>query len=1583
VIGALLLLSPYPQHQDFIFSFHGKPVTRPHSSTLEDYGVAAGSSITFNVIPKGRCLGGATPPSSPAPAVRTSNRTSHPPLRLVESPTVQEPLRSPSSARKSNSVCPPRRLQPALAVDTIVRQFHIDNLQGHAIQDESLARSLNDTPVTHHVAGRGAFDGIISGYRVLNEPLQAYILHKITFEDSTREPIEVPFDEALNLYERHLEEHLMDGSPLEICPRTTVMDHLPEVLGNPRVQLVAGQGTAVPLLLPIPSSLCDYPIQVSSQGKLLTGHIKKRAISSHGLHMWGVVATASDDLIWIDNDDLFHCVDRAKRLSKIKAPTKKHHLLRAIKGFTPEVTEGWNFDTGNFVGRAGSVHLTVATQPAGRLQGGSQIRTKRRNNATPVFTVIVEATFSPPGNLGPPTAFWARLQSDPTLSVILTSAQIAADALHAYDVAKQVGVRSRQRTFPRVSAAGSPLMDTLDSCLGDFQDFSAQTDSWKCSLQTFETLTSGEPFKDLGLGFVLDNRSVPGLAQPALRRALARVVSLVEDGHAMGWRLLEHFSGLILGIAKEEVDFGAVVRKRAALLLAGDWKTLIDGMVRRRPTHVSNPSVMGDPLDTLASRAQYHITRNGSISKASQTLRSPLDPVAPPRGTLTATMRKLHPQVGDPIPDPPFANLFGAQRGATQGGGDRPPIAPPPFLVHQTQQTNASTHLSRLRNSIASPGVRADTPTIPPISFTVQEVILRVRRGDNGVSGGLDGNDYRILKCWFSKNDLLAQALTRVLNMIAAGKVSPEGCCLINASRGVGVPKDELGDLRPVAVGHLLLRLIGSLALQKLAPDTHKFFVPAQFGVGVRSGSEIMINAISARLQLRQQEICISCDVKNAFNSFDRSKLWGPLRAHFPSLEHLVRLAYMEIGTVIFSEPGDDRPSQISSTVGSRQGCSLGSFLYCLAIHEDLLQLQRDFPDCHITAYCDDLTIVGPPARAILAYKKWSYIYSKNLQGELRDEKGKVYSRELSEPQLRSLGLPTEVMVSMDGIKVLGAPIGSSSFIYSFLEQKVIDLEHDMLVIERMTLHHAQHTLITKSVQHRMGYLLRCIPCGDRATFAPLAARYDKCILSVPQRICHHVRLTQRAVDIAYLPMYLGGLGYRRWLDLADPSYLASYFFMRKTLPTMFPDLGIAFPDPASVTVGIGIGTVSRDHRGGEAAAAFLRLRCSATTLLDTLNKEECSLHHLQKKLTEIVDQRHADALVTSLRRSTDVRAHQHLAYQLSSRADRHSLSATPVDSDTTLSNSTLLVAVSLRLLEPILPFYENEPSTQALDCPCCRKVGIYNEQTMLHTDIGHKLDIDHWGYHSIRCYVNGNAPRRTNHHDKLVIIWEKMLRHAGFQILHEPTGHLLLSDKRPDSIINDVDKIFLDVRTCDPLLHNMFKKCVDYPGSAAIKGEGDKDKKWNDLVESQGDTFIPLCHEIPGIIGEAALSLLDKASARFSSSLPQRNAFKAYWLTRLHVANIRGVAETIQLNLPLYAVDHSLHHRHGLFFHDHLSPFPAHFDQVPAPRPQATSLDLQGTQRLPVCPLRQPYNSTTNIFSNDSIAASRPILDAGVRAQN
>ena len=164
---------------------------------------------------------------------------------------------------------------------------------------------------------------------------------------------------------------------------------------------------------------------------------------------------------------------------------------------------------------------------------------------------------------------------------------------------------------------------------------------------------------------------------------------------------------------------------------------------------------------------------------------------------MTSTFAALNPQVGDPSPSPP------------PGGGD--------FCLHHSLQHVPSVE----RRPLQPPNI----PIPTSIVFTTAEIIKRVRRASTSSAGGLSGTDYRTLRVWFSEPDAIADDLTAVINLVASGKVPPSIVPLLTAGRGIGIPKNDKGELRPIVIGNVLLRLIGSAAVAKLSPDIAAYFL--------------------------------------------------------------------------------------------------------------------------------------------------------------------------------------------------------------------------------------------------------------------------------------------------------------------------------------------------------------------------------------------------------------------------------------------------------------------------------------------------------------------------------------------------------------------------------------------------------------------------------------------------------------------------------------------------------------------------------------------------------------------------------------
>jgi hypothetical protein len=375
-----------------------------------------------------------------------------------------------------------------------------------------------------------------------------------------------------------------------------------------------------------------------------------------------------------------------------------------------------------------------------------------------------------------------------------------------------------------------------------------------------------------------------------------------------------------------------------------------------------------------------------------------------------------------------------------------------------------------------------------------------------------------------------------------------------------------------------------------------------------------------------------------------------------------------------------------------------------------------------------------------------------------------------------------------------------------------------------------------------------------------------------------------------------------------------------------------------------------------------------ACTRLDLYNNHQASsrvcngssLFHIQSHLSHHCDLTRLAAIISTLRNSspTNPRNIQLLARFLSSAGDAFSFNTTPSDPLTSLNNQQLNIALLQRLLEPIIPttYIKNNCTVHAtFTCPKCNKSSVPLSSS---EDLSGPNDIDPYGFHAFRCQADGQAPRTKLLHDKLRDAWLRCLKSAGFDAKKEPYNEMVNSNKRADIGVLLDDKLcnlYLDVRTCDPLLKSCVSVCSRHAGQAANLGVVEKNKAWLQLSHDQGDQFQALCHEHPGHIGEGALAILGRAASRFATTIPQQNAFRTFWLQRLHLTNTRGTADLTLSRMPFSEIDSVLPDSYH-------NPFPSLPLAHPNPQPIAPCLPITTTNAL-ILP-----NETETIFEPDSV---------------
>ena len=148
------------------------------------------------------------------------------------------------------------------------------------------------------------------------------------------------------------------------------------------------------------------------------------------------------------------------------------------------------------------------------------------------------------------------------------------------------------------------------------------------------------------------------------------------------------------------------------------------------------------------------------------------------KSQLTATteqiiskLKSLHPQPGDPIP------LTDTESESCKKTRSHTQVPPTP-------------HTSHLH------------------TFSLSEYQDTIYKTDGGSGAGPCGTNFRHIRIWFNKKDDLSNNLTNSFNLIAMNKLDKISRNLLTTARIIAVPKNKPGDVRPIAVGSCIVRIV-------------------------------------------------------------------------------------------------------------------------------------------------------------------------------------------------------------------------------------------------------------------------------------------------------------------------------------------------------------------------------------------------------------------------------------------------------------------------------------------------------------------------------------------------------------------------------------------------------------------------------------------------------------------------------------------------------------------------------------------------------------------------------------------------------
>eukprot|EP00731_Ephydatia_muelleri_P013949 Em0007g1259a len=279
----------------------------------------------------------------------------------------------------------------------------------------------------------------------------------------------------------------------------------------------------------------------------------------------------------------------------------------------------------------------------------------------------------------------------------------------------------------------------------------------------------------------------------------------------------------------------------------------------------------------------------------------------------------------------------------------------------------------------------------------------------------------------------ICAVLREVVNMLISGKVPVQVARFLAGGNLVALEKNKPNcptDIRPIAVGEAIRRLVGKCLCSMTKAITHDFLAPFQLGVACQGGAEKIIHGLRSCVDEHWHEVdfeVLKIDLHNAFNRVSRQAVLNACALHIPELLPWSQWCYGQHPALWHSL------GTISSEIGVQQGDPLGPLLFCLVLQQIISAIAEDV-DCESLLfhhwYIDDGVVAGPVAAIarVLAIIQES---GPPLGLNINIAKCELFSsRDLS-------SFPEEMRRSnVPHFEILGAPIGDLVFCAKFVAQK-------------------------------------------------------------------------------------------------------------------------------------------------------------------------------------------------------------------------------------------------------------------------------------------------------------------------------------------------------------------------------------------------------------------------------------------------------------------------------------------------------------------------------------------------------------------
>ena len=269
--------------------------------------------------------------------------------------------------------------------------------------------------------------------------------------------------------------------------------------------------------------------------------------------------------------------------------------------------------------------------------------------------------------------------------------------------------------------------------------------------------------------------------------------------------------------------------------------------------------------------------------------------------------------------------------------------------VYKESALTADEKVQKLRTlHPEGPNIQIPEADFPRIGIVEKsEVRLAVEKLARGASPGPSGLSESMMRLLVDDEETCL-SLCHMVRDVINGEIPSSVRKRLTRCRIIALPKPQNG-IRPVAMGDTILKICGSILLQRHEAALGKYFAPIQRGVFHKNACESIVHELLSEYE--NGHALITVDFSNAYNTPRRDAITQALLDN-PVFKPFMRMFYLEYGlpSELLFFAHNALFATIESSSGIRQGSSLSSMYFCALLQGPLREVLSLYPDVKIRA---------------------------------------------------------------------------------------------------------------------------------------------------------------------------------------------------------------------------------------------------------------------------------------------------------------------------------------------------------------------------------------------------------------------------------------------------------------------------------------------------------------------------------------------------------------------------------------------------------------------------------------------------------